>query len=89
MLESLQQVADSLRILEADALALEARALASEQSAASYAIARQRFDVGGISEYALLDSRRQELQAALDRSRAEAQRFADTTALLHALAGTV
>jgi NodT family efflux transporter outer membrane factor (OMF) lipoprotein len=89
VLESLQQVADSLRILEADALALEARALASEQSAASYAIARQRFDVGGISEYALLDSRRQELQAALDRSRAEAQRFADTTALLHALAGTV
>jgi len=89
VLESLQQVADSLRILEADALALQARALASEQSAASYTIAKRRFDVGGISELTLLDARRQDLQSALDRSRAEAQRFSDTVALLHAVAGRV
>ena len=88
MLESLQQVADSLRVLEADALALQARAAAAEQSAASYAIARQRFDVGGISEISLLDAKRQDLQSSLDRSRAEAQRLSDTAALLHALAGT-
>jgi len=87
VLESLQQVADSLRVLEADALTLQARAAASEQSAASYAIARQRFDVGGISELSLLDAKRQDLQTRLDRSRAEAQRLADTAALLHALAG--
>jgi len=89
VLESLQQVADSLRVLEADALALQARSTASEQSAASYAIARQRFEAGGISELSLLDAKRQDLQSSLDRSRAEAQRFADTAALLHALAGTV
>jgi NodT family efflux transporter outer membrane factor (OMF) lipoprotein len=88
VLESLQQVADSLRVLEADALALQARAAAAEQSAASYAIARQRFDVGGISEISLLDAKRQDLQSSLDRSRAEAQRLSDTAALLHALAGT-
>jgi NodT family efflux transporter outer membrane factor (OMF) lipoprotein len=88
VLESLQQVADSLRVLEADALALQARSAASEQSSASYAIARQRFDAGGISELSLLDAQRQELQASLDRSRAEAQRLADTAGLMHALAGT-
>jgi NodT family efflux transporter outer membrane factor (OMF) lipoprotein len=87
VLVSLQQVADSLRVLEADALALQARSAASEQSAANYAIARQRFDVGGISELSLLDARRQNLQSGLDRSHAEAQRLADTAALLHALAG--
>jgi NodT family efflux transporter outer membrane factor (OMF) lipoprotein len=89
VLESLQQVADSLRILEADAVALKARSAASEQSAASYAIAQQRFDVGGISELSYLDVRRQHLQTQLDRSHAAAQRFSDTAALLHALAGTV
>jgi NodT family efflux transporter outer membrane factor (OMF) lipoprotein len=89
VLESLQQVADSLRILEADALALQARSLACEQTAARYAIAQQRFDVGGISEQSFLDARRQHVQTQLDRSRAAAQRLADTVALLHALAGTV
>jgi NodT family efflux transporter outer membrane factor (OMF) lipoprotein len=89
VLESLQQVADSLRTLEADALTLKARANASEESAASYAIARERFAVGGISELSLLDARRQDLQSELDRSRAEAQRLADTVALLHAVSGTV
>jgi NodT family efflux transporter outer membrane factor (OMF) lipoprotein len=87
VLESLQQVADSLRVLDADALALQARSIASEQSAASYLIAQQRFGVGGISEVSMLDAKRQDLQSSLDRSRAEAQRLTDTAALLHALAG--
>jgi outer membrane protein TolC len=87
VLESLQQVADSLRVLEADALALHARALAAEQSASSAAIAQQRFEAGGISEYSLLDAHRQDLATALDRSHAEAQRLADTAALMHALNG--
>jgi len=89
VLESLQQVADSLRILEADALTLQARSTASEQSAASFAVAQERFAVGGISELSFLDARRQHLQTELDRSHAAAQRFSDTAALLHALAGTV
>jgi NodT family efflux transporter outer membrane factor (OMF) lipoprotein len=88
VLESLQQVADTLRALEADALALQARANALGESTASYAIAQQRFQAGGISQLSLLDVRRQQLQASLDRSHAEAQRYADTAALLHALGGT-
>jgi NodT family efflux transporter outer membrane factor (OMF) lipoprotein len=87
VLESLQQVADSLRVVEADARTLQARAAASEQAGASYHIARQRFDAGGISEFSLLDAQRMQLQASLDRDHAEAQRYADTAALLHAVAG--
>jgi NodT family efflux transporter outer membrane factor (OMF) lipoprotein len=85
VLDSLQQVADSLRVLEADARAL--RTVAAEQSAANAAIAQQRFEAGGISEYSLLDARRQDLATALDRHHAEAQRLADTAALMHALNG--
>jgi NodT family efflux transporter outer membrane factor (OMF) lipoprotein len=88
VLESLQQVADSLRVLEADAMGLQARANAANQSAASYAIAQQRFEAGGISELSLLEAKRAELQSSLDRSRAQAQRLADTAALLHAVAGS-
>ncbi|HLY51624.1 MAG TPA: efflux transporter outer membrane subunit [Steroidobacteraceae bacterium] len=88
VLVSLQQVADCLRILEGDALALQARAAASEQSAGSYGVARQRFDAGGISEYSLLDAQRLQLQTALERSHAAALRLTDTAALLHALAGS-
>jgi outer membrane protein TolC len=57
------------------------------QSASSAAIAQQRFEAGGISEYSLLDAHRQDLATALDRSHAEAQRLADTAALMHALNG--
>ncbi len=87
VLESLQQVADCLRILEADASILQARSAASIDAGASYGIAQQRFTAGGISEFSLLDAQRTELQASLDRSHAEAQRYADSAALLHAVGG--
>jgi len=89
VLESLQQVADCLRVLDADARALQARSAASVQAGASYGIARQRFDVGGISEFSLLDAQRTQLQSSLDRNHAEAQRYADTAALLHAVGGSL
>lgn len=87
VLESLQQVADSLRVLEADALTLKSRQLAAERSVATRTIAQQRFETGGISEFSLLDAARQELQTGLDRNHAEALRLADTAALMHALNG--
>jgi len=89
VLESLQQVADCLRVLEGDAQTLQARSAAAEQLSDSYDVATQRFALGGVSELSMLDARRQHLQTQLDRSRAEAQRFTDTAALLHALAGPV
>ncbi|MGH9521193.1 MAG: efflux transporter outer membrane subunit, partial [Terriglobales bacterium] len=89
VLESLQQVADGLRAMDADARVLQARSAALERSASNYSIAEQRFDVGGISELSLLDAKRDKLESSLDRSRAEAQRLADTAALLHAMAGPI
>ena len=87
VLQALQQVADSLRALEEDAHALEARAEASEQADASFDIAAERYEAGGISQLALLDAQRLKLQATLDRSRAQADRDSDSVALLQSLGG--
>jgi NodT family efflux transporter outer membrane factor (OMF) lipoprotein len=87
VLQALQQVADSLRALEADALTLQARSVAADQAAATYGIVQQRYEAGGVSEFSLLDAQRQQLQTSLDRSRAQADRYTDTAALLQALGG--
>jgi len=49
------------------------------------AIASQPFAVGGLSQLALLDTEREELQTSLDRTKVQAQRLADTAALYQAL----
>jgi NodT family efflux transporter outer membrane factor (OMF) lipoprotein len=87
VLEGLQQVADALRALEADALELASRDRAQRDADAALQIARRRFDVGGVSEYAVLDAQRQALQTMLDRTRIQAQRMMDTAALFQALGG--
>jgi NodT family efflux transporter outer membrane factor (OMF) lipoprotein len=87
VLQSLQQVADSLRALEADAQTLQAQAEASQQAEGYYRIAQARFQSGGISEFSLLDAQRQQLQAALERSRWQANRDSDSVALLQSLGG--
>jgi outer membrane protein TolC len=43
--------------------------------------------VGGISQLELLDAQRQQLQSAIDRGRAEADRYTQTVVLLQALGG--
>jgi NodT family efflux transporter outer membrane factor (OMF) lipoprotein len=87
VLQALQQVADALQAVQDDALALQSRELAAREAQASAEIARERYAAGGISEFALIDAQRQALQTALDRTRAEADRLADTAALYHALGG--
>jgi NodT family efflux transporter outer membrane factor (OMF) lipoprotein len=87
VLQALQQVADSLRALEHDALALQARTQAAENSRDSLAIALKQYQTGGVSHLSLLDAQRQSLQNELDRSVAQAARYADTAALLQALGG--
>ncbi|HTS55604.1 MAG TPA: efflux transporter outer membrane subunit [Burkholderiales bacterium] len=85
VLQGLQQVADTLRALEHDASELAARDAAQRDSAAAAQLARRRYEVGGLSQLALLDAQRQELQTALDRSRVQAQRLIDTATLYQAL----
>uniref|UniRef100_UPI001CC619FC TolC family protein n=1 Tax=Burkholderia diffusa TaxID=488732 RepID=UPI001CC619FC len=87
VLLALQQVADAMRAVEHDAAELEARDAAAREAAAGNAIAGDRYAAGGISTFALLDAQRQALQTALDRTRAQADRLADTAALFQSLAG--
>jgi NodT family efflux transporter outer membrane factor (OMF) lipoprotein len=87
VLLALQQVADSLRALEADAQTLQDKAEAVQQSDDYYRIALSRYESGGISQFALLDAERQQLQSALERSLAQANRDSDSVALLHSLGG--
>ena len=88
VLEALQQVADAMRAVEHDAAAWQARDTAAREAAASNTIAGDRYAAGGISTFDLLDAQRQALQTALDRTRAQADRLADTAALFQALAGS-
>ncbi|WP_321803428.1 efflux transporter outer membrane subunit [Burkholderia sp. BCC1988] len=89
VLQGLQQVADALRALDGDAQELASRDRAQRDAEAALQITRRRFDAGGVSEYAVLDSQRQALQTTLDRTRVQAQRMTDTAALFQALGGTI
>ncbi len=85
VLQGLQEVADALRALQHDADELQARDEAGRAAHDSARIASDRYASGGISQLALLDTQRQQLQTALDRVKAQAQRYADTAALYQAL----
>lgn len=87
VLQALQQVADSLRALENDARALQARTQAAENAADSLTITQRQYQAGGVSHLGLLDAERQRMQTDLDRTVAQAARFTDTAALLQALGG--
>ncbi len=85
VLVGLQQVADALQALDQDALELQSRDQAQRDAEDSERIAAGRYAAGGISQLALLDTERQEMQTALDRVKVQAQRFTDTIALYVAL----
>jgi NodT family efflux transporter outer membrane factor (OMF) lipoprotein len=81
------QVADTLSAIDHDAQTLKARSDAAADADASYQIAQQRYQAGGISEWSLLEAERQSLQAELDRTSAAAARYADSATLFEALGG--
>jgi NodT family efflux transporter outer membrane factor (OMF) lipoprotein len=87
VLLALQQVADSLAALDADARALQAQTAANDESEANFEIAQQRYSLGGISEWTLLDAERQRQQTRISRFSSVGDRYADTAALFHALGG--
>jgi NodT family efflux transporter outer membrane factor (OMF) lipoprotein len=88
VLQALQQVADTLHALNDDARALQSRDDANTEAQASVKIAQAQYAAGGVSQFGLIDTQRQALQTALDRTRAQADRLADTAALFQALGGT-
>ena len=87
VLRGLQEVADVLGALQADALALEACAAAANHAQAGCEISKRQQAAGAVSRSALLDENIRWAQAEADRVQAQAARHADTAALFHALGG--
>lgn len=87
VLQGLQNVADVLRALEADAKKLKERAEAAAQARAYHDITSARYKAGGVSYYFLLDAQRRLHGALIDHTQALADRYADSAALFQALGG--
>jgi NodT family efflux transporter outer membrane factor (OMF) lipoprotein len=87
VLAALEDVADTLRALEADARTLQADTIAENDARDTLAITRVQFQYGGVSYLTLLTAQRVYLDARQNRALAEAVRYADTAALFQALGG--
>ncbi len=87
VLTAFQNVADVLRALELDAIALKAQADAEKSAADSLEIARNQYELGAANYLTLLNAERQHQQAMIALAQARAARFADTAALFQALGG--
>jgi NodT family efflux transporter outer membrane factor (OMF) lipoprotein len=87
VIAAFQNVADSLRAIQADAVALQ-KAVASERAAArSLDIARGRMQLGDINYLGLLNAQQTYQQALLNLAQTRAARYADSVALFQALGG--
>ena len=82
-----QNVADTLRALQADADALKATAEANRAAKASYDLARRQHLNGSLSLIALLNAEQTYRQAEIALVQAQANRYADTAGLFQALGG--
>jgi NodT family efflux transporter outer membrane factor (OMF) lipoprotein len=82
-----QNVADTLRALQADADALKASAEADRAAKTSFDLARQQYQLGTVSVVALLNVEQTYQQAEIALTQAEANRYADTAGLFQALGG--
>jgi NodT family efflux transporter outer membrane factor (OMF) lipoprotein len=87
VITAFQNVADSLRAIQTDAVALQ-KAVASEAAAAkSLDITRNRMQLGDINYLGLLNAQQTYQQALLSLAQAKAARYADTVALFQSLGG--
>jgi NodT family efflux transporter outer membrane factor (OMF) lipoprotein len=87
VLAAMQNVADVLRALVADAEALQATANAEQAAAHSLEITRRQLALGQIAYLALLNAEQTYQQAALALVQARAGRLSDTASLFQALGG--
>jgi NodT family efflux transporter outer membrane factor (OMF) lipoprotein len=87
VLSGLQNVADILVSLDADAKTLSERANATKLAKAAYDITAKQYETGGVSLLALLDAQRQYVATSVDETRAMGDRFTDSAALFQALGG--
>ncbi|MEM5345629.1 efflux transporter outer membrane subunit [Paraburkholderia azotifigens] len=87
VLLAFEDVADTLRALDHDAVALAAQTEAWRAASSSLDLARAQFRVGGVSYLSLLDAQRQYQLTVVNLAQAQAARYADTAALFQALGG--
>jgi NodT family efflux transporter outer membrane factor (OMF) lipoprotein len=87
VLAAMQDVADTLRALEADARNLRAESTAADAAAKSLDITKKQFAAGGVSHVQLLIAERAYSEARQSLVLAEAARYADSAALYQALGG--
>jgi NodT family efflux transporter outer membrane factor (OMF) lipoprotein len=82
-----QNVADTLRALQSDADALKAGFEADRATKRTFDLARRQFDLGSISQVAVLNAEQAYRQAELALVQDQANRYADTAGLFQALGG--
>lgn len=87
VLQAFRDVADSLLALEMDGRTLKLERDAAAAAEISYQLASRQYEAGAASYLELLNASQQYQQSTITLARAEAARFADSAALIHALGG--
>ena len=87
IINAFQNVADSLKAIKEDALALRAAYKASRAALKSMSIAKQQMTLGDTSALSLLINEQLYQQAQLNLIQAQANRLSDTVALFQSLGG--
>jgi NodT family efflux transporter outer membrane factor (OMF) lipoprotein len=87
VLAAFQNVADTLRALQADSRALHAAIAAEDSASRAMDLMRKQVERGQVSLPILLTTEQAYLLTSLARVQAEAARFSDTVALFQALGG--
>lgn len=87
VLGAFREVADVLRALEHDAVALDAEARALQSAQRAFELVRTQYQAGAVDYLNLLTSETQFQNARIAFVQAEAQRYADTAALYLVLGG--
>jgi NodT family efflux transporter outer membrane factor (OMF) lipoprotein len=87
VIKAFQNVADALRALQFDAIALQAQTTAEQSALDNLNLSRQQFQFGAINYLNLLDAQRSYQQARINQVQARANRYADTAALFQAAGG--
>ena len=82
-----QNVADTLRALQADAKAVQAGDVAADSAHNAFLTAQRQLKLGSISHTALINAEQTYQQAEIALVQARANRFSDTAALYQALGG--
>ena len=87
VLTAFQNVADTLNALQQDADGLKAAAAAKDAAAVTLDLARKQFQSGYANYLALLSAEQSYQEALINLVQAQANRYADSAALLQALGG--